>query len=221
MKERRMARKKISERTIRRLSHYARCLRIARSQGSNTITSSMLSVQCGISSAAVRKDLTLFGEFGKQGSGYGVDDLLFHIERILGSYDPPAIIVIGAGNIGRALLESGLEGTGGYSYTGIFDIDPDRVGETYAGCTVRSMDELMAAVSELDEVIGIIAVSSGEGQNVVDLLHRAGCSFMLSFNVEPFELPEGVELRYIEVSTELDILTHSMKSSPMRRGEDQ
>jgi redox-sensing transcriptional repressor len=215
-----MAKKAISERTIRRLSHYARCLRIARSEGRCTLTSKKLSEQCGISSAAVRKDLTLFGEFGKQGSGYDVDDLLSQIERILGSCEPPSIIIIGAGNIGRALLESGLEGTGGYTYSGIFDIDPDLVGKTYAGCTVNSMHELEAAVSDLEKVIAIIAVSRGEGQKVVDLLSRAGCRSMLSFNVEPFELPEGVELRYVEVSTELDILTHSMKSSPLQRRKD-
>ena len=97
--------KKVSEKTIRRLSHYARCLRTAMTDGIPIVTSEYLSNRCGISSAAVRKDLTVFGEFGNQGSGYKVSDLLGNIERILGTCKPPPVIVIGAGNIGCALLE--------------------------------------------------------------------------------------------------------------------
>jgi redox-sensing transcriptional repressor len=206
-----MAGRKVSERTIRRLSHYARCLRTSRASGDRTVTSSWLSRQCGISSAAVRKDLTIFGEFGKQGSGYNVIELLTHIENILGTCDSPSIVIIGAGNIGRALLESGLRGTGGYTYSAIFDIDPDLIGTKCAGLTVKSMDDIRSTVSNYEYFIAVIAVTMGEGQKVVDRLLKAGCRAMLSFNLEPLELPEGVELRYIEVSTELDMLTHSMK----------
>ncbi|MCD4774804.1 MAG: redox-sensing transcriptional repressor Rex [Candidatus Aegiribacteria sp.] len=207
-----MADRKVSERTIRRLSHYARCLRDARSRGDSTVTSSYLSRQCGISSAAVRKDLTVFGEFGKQGSGYDVDDLLAQIERILGTCDSPSIIIIGAGNIGRALLESGLECTGGYSYSAIFDIDPDLVGTRCAGHIIKPIDDIRSTVSGYEHFIAVIAVTTGEGQKVVNRLAKAGCRAMLSFNLEPLELPEGVELRYMEMSTELDMLTHSMKT---------
>jgi redox-sensing transcriptional repressor len=206
-----MSGRKVSERTIRRLSHYARCLRTSRANGDRTVTSSWLSGQCGISSAAVRKDLTIFGEFGKQGSGYDVDDLLVQIENILGTCDSPSIIIIGAGNIGRALLKSGLEGTGGYTYSAIFDIDPDLVGTKCAGLTVKSMDDIHNTVSGFKKFIAVIAVTMGEGQKVVDRLNEAGCRSMLSFNLEPLKLPEGVEIRYIEVSTELDMLTHSLE----------
>jgi len=208
-----MASRKVSERTIRRLSHYARCLRIARFRGDRTVTSSYLSKQCGISSAAVRKDLTLFGEFGTQGSGYDVVELLVQIENILGVSDPPSILIIGAGNIGRALIESGLEGTGGYTYSAIFDIDPDIVGTRCANLTVSSMDDIRSTISFLGNYIAVIAVSRGEGQKAVDRLCELGCRAMLSFNLEPLRLPEGVVLHYIEVSTELDLLTHSMKEA--------
>ena len=76
-----MPEKKVSEKTIRRLSHYARCLRIARTDGTAVVTSKYLSERCGISSAAVRKDLTVFGGFGKQGSGYEVSELLEDIRN--------------------------------------------------------------------------------------------------------------------------------------------
>ncbi len=207
-----MPEKKVSEKTIRRLSHYARCLRIARTDGTAVVTSKYLSERCGISSAAVRKDLTVFGEFGKQGSGYEVSELLENIERILGTCEPPAVIVIGAGNIGSALLESGLDGTGGYTYLAIFDNDPEIIGKTIAGVTVQPVEKLREIISEQDNVIAILAVPQGEGQNAVNSLVRTGCMAILSFTLEPLDVPKGVNLRYVEVSTELDILTHSLIS---------
>jgi len=203
--------KKVSERTIRRLSHYARCLRLARTRGDSIMTSGHLAGTCGISSAAVRKDLAFFGEFGKQGSGYDVDELLINIERILGTTDPPSVVVIGAGNIGMALIESGLAGTGGYTYGGIFDHDPSRIGLKCAGREVQSTDSLPSAVQSLGEVIAIIAVSPGAGQSAADIAVAAGCSALLSFTLEPLAVPEEVILGYVEVSTELDILTHSIR----------
>ena len=155
---------------------------------------------------------TVFGEFGKQGSGYEVSELLENIERILGTCEPPAVIVIGAGNIGSALLESGLDGTGGYTYFAIFDNDPEIIGKTIAGITVQPVEKLREIISEQDNVIAILAVPQGEGQNAVNSLVRTGCMAILSFTLEPLDVPKGVNLRYVEVSTELDILTHSLIS---------
>lgn len=201
---------KVSERTIRRLSHYARCLRHTRTEGKKIVTSEYLAKRCGISSAGVRKDLAVFGEFGKQGSGYDVQSLLANIERILGTGKPSHVIVIGAGNIGHALLESGLEGTGGYNYSAIFDTDPEKQGKICAGTVIQPMTELREAIKELGDVIAVIAVPDGEGQECVNQLVEAGCNAILSFVLEPLDIPEGVELRYIEISTELDILSHSL-----------
>lgn len=201
---------KVSERTIRRLSHYARCLRHTRTEGKKVVTSEYLAKRCGISSAGVRKDLAVFGEFGRQGSGYDVQSLLANIERILGTGKPLPVIVIGAGNIGHALLESGLEGTGGYDYSAIFDSDPDKQGNICAGTSVQPMVELQETIRGLGDVIAVIAVPDGEGQKCVNQLVEAGCNAILSFVLEPLDVPEGIELRYIEISTELDILTHSM-----------
>lgn len=209
--------KRVSEKTIRRLSHYARCLRYSGTQGRNIITSRDLADTCKISSAAVRKDLASYGEFGKQGSGYDVNRLLENIEKILGTDNPPPVIVIGAGNIGRALIKSGLEGSGGYSYSAVFDCDSSKTGLMCAGLKIRSMTELKEIIDELGEVIAIITVPSGVGQEAVDLLVKAGCNALLSFTLEPLDVPEGVNLRFIEVFTELDILTHSMRKKSRKR----
>ncbi len=202
---------KVSEKSIRRLSHYARCLRLAKIRGEFIMTSQQLASNCGISSAAVRRDLSIYGEFGKQGSGYKVDDLLKNIQRILGTTDPPPVIIVGAGSIGYGLMNSGLTGTGGYQYTAIFDKDPEKIGNLCGEMRIRSMEEISELVREKEEIIAVIAVSTGAGQDAMDSLVAAGCKAILSFTLEPLKVPDGVEVRYVEVSTELDVLTHSMR----------
>lgn len=202
---------KVSEKTIRRLSHYARCLRMAGLRGETIVTSQQLANKCGISSAAVRRDLSAYGEFGKQGSGYRVRELLGSIEEILGTVNPPEVIVVGAGCIGCALLKSGLKGTGGYTYTGVYDVDPGKTGRQCAGMMVLPVSSISLETEGGREKIAVIAVSPGQGQNAVDMLVEKGFRAILSFNLEPLQIPEGVTLRYVEVSTELDVLTHSLK----------
>ncbi len=202
---------KVSEKSIRRLSHYARCLRLARIRGESIMTSQQLATNCGISSAAVRRDLSIYGEFGKQGSGYRVNDLLVNIENILGTTDPPSVIILGAGSIGCALMLSGLAGTGGYTYDAIFDIDPEKIGKKCGDKLIRSVDEIPEMIKVNKEVIAVITVTGGAGQVALDYLVEAGCEAVLSFTLEPLRSPDNVEVRYIEVSTELDILTHSMR----------
>lgn len=202
---------RVSERTIRRLSHYARCLRLAVLRGEEVVTSQQLADNCGISSAAVRRDLSTYGEFGKQGSGYRVSNLLANIQEILGTTRPPGVVVVGAGNIGCALIRSGLEGTGGYEYLGLFDTDTSRIGTECSGVRVRAMDELGELISTREDTIAVIAVTPGEGQKALEKVVSLGCRAVLSFNLEPLKAPVGVDLRYVEVSTELDVLTHSMR----------
>jgi len=202
---------KVSEKSIRRLSHYARCLRLAKKKGESIITSRQMAANCGISSAAVRRDLSIYGEFGKQGSGYNVDDLLINIENILGTADPPSVIIVGAGSIGCALIASGLAGTGGYTYSAIFDNDSSRIGKECGGRVVRSVEEISDYLQKKNEVIAVIAVSEGSGQAALEKLVNAGCKAILSFALEPLQAPEDVEIKFVEVSTELDVLTHSMR----------
>ncbi len=202
---------KVSRNTIKRLSHYARCLRRAQSDGVSVITSKYLSSRCHISAAAVRKDLSIFGEFGKQGSGYDVCGLLTNIEQILGTAPPPAIVMIGAGNMGSALLESGLHDAGSYTYSAVFDIDDSKTGKSVAGLTVRPMSELKQTIVKLKDVIAVIAVPPGKGQDVVDILADAGCTAILSVTLEPLDVPCRIELQYVEIPTKLDILSHFLK----------
>ena len=202
---------KVSEKSIRRLSHYARCLRLARIRGESIMTSQQLATNCGISSAAVRRDLSIYGEFGKQGSGYRVDDLLVNIANILGTTNPPSVIIVGAGNIGQALMISGLSGTGGYKYESIFDNDPEKIGKPCGEKIIKPIEEIPDTIKADTEVIAVIAVTGGAAQDALDLLVKSGCKAVLSFAVEPLCAPDNIEVRYVEVSTELDVLTHSIR----------
>jgi redox-sensing transcriptional repressor len=202
---------KVSEKTIRRLSHYARCLRLAKLRGDTIMTSQQLASKCRISSAAVRRDLSTYGEFGKQGSGYCVKELLVNIESILGTTAPPSVIIVGAGSIGCGLLESGLEGSGGYSYEAIFDNDPAKIGMKCAGKLIRPVNEIAEVIRADNEIIAVIAVTRGSGQEALDMLVDAGCKAVLSFTLEPLITPDSVEIRYLEVSTELDVLTYALR----------
>lgn len=198
-----------SETTLRRLSRYSRCLRAAIENGVEVVTSEYLSKPCGISSCSVRKDLASFGEFGKQGTGYDAEMLLRHIDTILGIQEPPPLILVGVGHLGRSILHSGVPG-GIYTISAIFDLDPAKEGSTVEGMEVLGMDLLPETVRHLEYPVAVVAVSHGRAQEAVDALVRSGCRCIMSYNMEPVRVPDGVNLRYADTSTELDMLSHDI-----------
>ena len=200
-----------SEATLKRLSHYARCLRMAIANGIDIITSSSIAEPCGISPASVRKDLAAYGEFGKQGSGYNPEELLGVIEEILGIVSPPPVVLLGTGRLGRALLEGGIPGTK-YRFFAAFDIDNSRTGELIGGITVSPSSQMRMVLNEITDFIGMICVTPGEAQHAVDLLVKNGCRAILSFNVEPLHAPPGVDIRYTDMPFEMDLLSHGLKN---------
>jgi len=201
-----------SEATLKRLSHYARCLRMAIANGIDIITSTSLAEPCGISPASVRKDLAAYGEFGKQGSGYDPEKLLAVIERILGISTPPRVVLLGAGRLGRALLEGGIPGTR-YRFISVLDVDRRKVGANIGGLTVHHVDEMRQVLDGITDFIGMIAVTPGVAQQAVDLLVASDCHAILSFNIEPVSAPAGVDLRYTDMPFELDLLSHGLKNT--------
>jgi redox-sensing transcriptional repressor len=200
-----------SEAVLRRLSHYARCLGLAVADGIDTVTSEYLAGPCGTTSASVRKDLSIFGEFGKRGSGYPARDLLREIREVLGITETPPLVLIGAGRVGRAIAEGGIPG-GGYTVEAVFDTDRELTGLPAGGLIVRHTDELAGMEGGLEDRIGIIAVTPGRAQEAADILVGFGCRSILCLNMEPVSVPEDVTLRRTEMATELDLLTHAMNS---------
>jgi len=198
-----------SEAVLRRLSHYARCLRRVIGSGQNLVTSEYLAGPCGTTAASVRKDLSIFGEFGKRGAGYDTRALLKAIEKVLGIHDPPPLVLVGAGRIGRILAEDGIPGSF-YPFLAVFDNDNDMVGVDLGEIRVRHTSEMKVVLTGSNRFIGIVAVTPGSAQEASDLLIECGCSSILCFNMEPVSTPDGISLRYVDMPTELDMLCYSL-----------
>jgi redox-sensing transcriptional repressor len=201
-----------SEAVLRRLSHYARCLRKAIVKGTEVVTSEYIAQPCGTTSASVRKDLSIFGEFGKRGSGYDVRELLKAIEDVLGITQPPSLVLMGAGRLGRMLASGGVPG-GVYEVAAVFDSDPARTGERVGDLTVAHTDDMPGELPGLEGCIGVIAVTPGCAQEAADRLIEHGCRTILCMNMEPVEVPEDVILRRTEMPTELDLLSHDLRKA--------
>lgn len=202
--------KKIAESTVRRLSLYLRFLEEFEKAGRATISSGELARSGGTTSAQVRKDLSFFGSFGKRGLGYSTHDLTVHIREILGLDRPWNVVVVGAGKIGSAMAGYAGFRERGFSVVGVFDADPQRVGQTLDGLTIADVQRLETDVRRLRAHIAVLAVPSGEAQGLATRLAKAGVRAILDFSTAPLVLPEHVTVRRMNVALELEVLSHAL-----------
>lgn len=201
---------KIPEATIIRLSVYSRYLSEVDRKGVVTISSNEIAEGVGVSSAQVRKDLAYFGEFGTRGVGYNVKDLHRHIIKILGlNYEWP-VIIVGAGNLGTALSMYGGFRQRGFKIVGIFDNDPSKIGFKLNGVEVFPMGRIPEVVEAEDAQIGIIAVPADVAQEVANTLVQANLKAILNFAPRVLTVPKDVELRNVDLSVNLEILTFNL-----------
>ncbi len=204
--------KKISESAVRRLSLYLRLLQEADAAGAETISSGELADRGGTTSAQVRKDLSLFGSFGKRGLGYSVQELLERIRSILGLQRSWRVALIGAGKLGSALFSYRDFETRGFDIRAVFDADPRKVGTQWGGLTIRADEEMVETVSALEIDMAIVAVPADAAQNVVDRLVKAGVRGVLNFAPARLKVPPGVALKNVDVTLELEGLSFSLNS---------
>jgi redox-sensing transcriptional repressor len=203
-----MRNRSIPEATIARLPIYLRCLLdVAESRGEMTISSEALASMAGVNAAKVRKDLSYLGSYGTRGVGYDVEYLLYQITRELGlTQDWPACIV-GAGNLGRALASYKGFLERGFRITAIFDNDDEVVGNEVGGMIVRHLDDLKEVVVDEEITIGIITTPPPAAQEVADRLIDAGVKSILNFAPTVVNVPPDVNVRKVDPSTELQILS--------------
>jgi redox-sensing transcriptional repressor len=201
---------KIPEATIIRLSVYSRFLALADHRGIVTISSNEIAEGVGVSSAQVRKDLAYFGEFGTRGIGYNVKDLHWHIMKILGLNTIWPVVIVGAGNLGTALSMYGGFRQRGFHVVGIFDMDPKKIGYKLNGVEVYPLTKLQEVVDKEGAKIGVIAVPGDSAQEVADLLVGAGLKAILNFAPVVLSVPPEVELRNVDLSVNLEILTFNL-----------
>src|SRR5687768_9714290 len=163
-----MPERRIPEATVARLPVYLRILLDLADAKTSTISSERLAEMAGVNAAKVRKDLSYLGSYGTRGVGYDVEYLLFEMSRELGLTHDWAVVIAGAGNLGRALAGYGGFGERGFPVVALLDTDPDKVGRTLAGVPVCHPDELPKLVEGNRVAIGIIATPAAAAQEVAD-----------------------------------------------------
>lgn len=205
-----MSQPKISESTVRRLSVYLRLLRELNGDDREIVSSRELAERSGTTSAQVRKDLSLFGSFGKRGRGYEVDALEATLEEILGLGRTWGVAVVGAGKIGSALLGYGDLEKRGFEIVAAFDNDPAKVGTDVFGIEVSDLSEVDRVVAERNVELAIVATPPRAAQDVTDRLAAAGVSGVLNFAPVKLEAPPGVTIRSMDVALELEALSFSL-----------
>jgi redox-sensing transcriptional repressor len=193
---------------IRRLPLYARSLRYLLQEGTTSVSSQELGERINVTAAQIRKDLSYFGEFGKQGIGYDVEKLLSQIERILGLHQEWQLVLVGVGNLGRAI--AGYEGfrSKGLHIVGLFDADPRRVGEKVEDFVVQSYDDVANYIRQNNVKMAIIAVPAPSAQSVTDVLVSAGVRAILNYAPIVVQAPEGVWVRHIDPVREFQSMTY-------------
>jgi redox-sensing transcriptional repressor len=204
--------KKISDSTVRRLSHYLRSLEGFEEPG-GTVSSEELAARGQTTAAQVRKDLSHFGSFGKRGLGYQVDELRTRLRRILGIDRTWRVALVGAGRIGLALFEYPAFRARGFECVAIFDSDPDKVGTERSGLVVRDPAEFEAAVQELGIEIVILAVPAKAAQEVASRAVDAGVRGILNFAPIRLNVPPRVPVEEVNLVMELEALSFALSQN--------
>ncbi len=200
------ARDKIPTPTVRRLSLYLREIESLLAQNRLTVSSKQLGDRLSLTDAQVRKDLAYFGQFGHPGIGYRVPELVEELRKILGTDRPWNGCIVGAGNIGRALLPYNRFQRKGFHIVAIFDGDPKVVGTDVEGHKVRPMSDLPGLVAERDIKLAIIAVPAESAQSVADQLIDAGVVGILNFAPVRLDVHDKVSVGDVDLSVALEQL---------------
>jgi redox-sensing transcriptional repressor len=193
---------------IRRLPLYARSLRYLLEEGVHSVSSQELGERINVTAAQIRKDLSYFGEFGKQGIGYDVEKLLNHIERILGLTHKWPVVLVGVGYLGQAIARYEGFHTQGLQIVGLFDADPAKVGQSVGDLTIQDFSHINEVVQAENARLAIIAVPATVAQGVADMLIEAGIRAILSYAPIILQVPDDVWVRYIDPVAVLHSMTY-------------
>ena len=184
----------ISKATIDRLPLYYRTLRLAQDDGMDIISSDELGRRLELTPEQIRKDLALFGQFGKKGVGYYVNELKFNVGKILGLDNHWNIAIVGIGHLGVALANYQNFIALGFNLVALFDNDPNIIGKTVNHVKVKSIDELQSCAKNLKIDIGVIAVPAQFAQQVADKLVKANIKGIWNFAPVKMRVPEDVKI---------------------------
>jgi redox-sensing transcriptional repressor len=206
----------LPEATVARLPEYLRALHELAKVGHDTVSSEALATSAGVNSAKLRKDLSHLGSYGTRGVGYDVTLLIVQIEHVLGLTQRRGVALVGVGNLGHALAGYAGFGNRGFRIVALFDADPGRVGEPINGLVVRHIDDLPEVVEQELISIAVIATPVHAAQGVADRLVAAGVTSILNFAPCVLNVPDGVDVRKVDLAIELQILSfHEHRKSAL------
>ena len=215
-----MNKSKVSNAIIRRLPRYRRYLGVLQQKGIKKISSNELSEMIGYTASQIRQDLNTFGEFGQQGYGYEVDKLYREINKILGLDREYKTVVVGAGNLGRAITNHTYYYKIGFNIVALFDCKPEVIGNTVAGVPVKDVKELKDFIKSEDIDIGVICVGRENAQEVADILCEGGVKGIWNFAPIDLEVPDEVALEAVHLSDSLHALSFMIKNKAEEDGRD-
>ncbi|MCO5200653.1 MAG: redox-sensing transcriptional repressor Rex [Chloroflexi bacterium] len=201
----------IPEVVINRLPVYARALAELAARGETVVSSQALGELLDVTPAQIRKDLSYFGRFGKQGRGYNVASLLNKLREILGIDRQWRLCLVGVGRLGQAIAEYGGFGPQGFEIVAAFDASPDVVGRQVGGVTIHDIEELDTFLRHARVDIGIVAVPASAAQGVVDKLVEAGIRAILNYAPITAHVPRDVSIRHIDPVLAMQSMTFYIK----------
>lgn len=193
---------------VRRLPIYARTLDYLLTEGKSSVSSQELGERINVTAAQIRKDLSWFGEFGKQGIGYDVEKLLGHINRILGLTVNWPVVLVGLGYLGQAIARYEGFREKGLHIVALFDADPTKTGTILNGLPIQADEEIPRTVATHGVKLAIVAVPATKAQEVVDQLVAAGVRGILNYAPIIVQTPDGVWVRHIDPVSLLHSMTY-------------
>lgn len=197
----------VPEVVVLRLPLYVRALTQLLSEGISVVSSQQLGDRLQMTPAQIRKDLSYFGRFGKQGRGYNVQFLLKELRQILGLDRTWDACLVGVGRLGRAIINYPGFAPEGFNIVAAFDSDPEKVGTNIGGLMVQPMEQIAETVKARDIAIGIVAVPASQVQSVVDSLVKSHIRGILNYAPAAPQVPSHVVIRNIDPVLSLQSMT--------------
>ncbi|MEX0592063.1 MAG: redox-sensing transcriptional repressor Rex [Nitriliruptoraceae bacterium] len=208
--------RKVPEATVTRLPLYLKVLVDAAESGIATISSDELARAAGLNSAKVRKDLSFLGTYGTRGVGYHVAELTTEISQVLGLTGDRRVIIVGVGNLGRALASYTGFDRRGFEVVALLDADPSKVGTRLGDHVIEAIDDVEQIVAERHVTFAVISTPADHAQRVVDHVTAAGVTAILNFAPVHLEVDDHVSVRTVDLSTELQILSFYEQMAKVR-----
>ncbi|MDR3225352.1 MAG: redox-sensing transcriptional repressor Rex [Clostridiales Family XIII bacterium] len=207
----------ISSAVIKRLPRYRRFLRDLLRDGVDRVSSGKLGELTGYTASQIRQDFNNFGGFGQQGYGYNVQDLYDSITEILGLGAERHMVIVGAGNLGRALAGFPWKLRDGFIIDGIFDNSPDAIGQKVGAFTVKDLAGLKAHLKKNTPDVGVITTNRLGAQEACNILVEGGAKGIWNFAPANLKLPKGIPLQYVHLNDSLHELVYRITEEEAAR----